>query len=305
MLVLNGSREGLFFAAITAARYVGARATASPAILMPNPFYPAYGAGARAAGCEAIYLPTTPPTVFCPISMRSMKRRWRARWQSSSPRPPIRRARWLARLFHASESARRPPRLHDFERRVLFGNLHAGTRPAACWNAPGPISATWWRSNRCRSARTCRACASALPPATSKFLSRLPRTAQRRRAAGAGAAAAGRGRRLQRRGACRGEPRLYRIKFDLADQILGNRYGYRQAGRRLLRLARRLRPWRRRSGNASSSSETPACAWCPEAICARQQSDGSNPGAGYIRLALVQDSETTAEALHRLVQTLD
>ena len=40
--------------------------------------------------------------------------------------------------------------------------------------------------------------------------------------------------------------RLYRIKFDLADQILGNRYGYRPARRRLLRLARRVGPRRRR-----------------------------------------------------------
>src|SRR5215468_11557825 len=47
ILVLNGSREGLFFAAITAARYVGPR-RGKPAILVPNPFYPAYGAGARA-----------------------------------------------------------------------------------------------------------------------------------------------------------------------------------------------------------------------------------------------------------------
>ena len=38
---------------------------------------------------------------------------------------------------------------------------------------------------------------------------------------------------------------------------------------------------------------------------ARRQDDGSNPGAGYIRLALVSDSESTAEALHRLVETLD
>src|SRR5271167_3867183 len=50
ILVLNGSREGLFFAALTAARYVGPR-KGPPAILMPNPFYPAYGAGARAADC--------------------------------------------------------------------------------------------------------------------------------------------------------------------------------------------------------------------------------------------------------------
>src|SRR5207248_3991935 len=65
ILVLNGSREGLFFAAITAARYVGER-RGRPAILMPNPFYPAYGAGARAAGCEQIYLPTTRANGFLP-----------------------------------------------------------------------------------------------------------------------------------------------------------------------------------------------------------------------------------------------
>src|SRR5207244_11949385 len=65
ILVLNGSREGLFFAAITAARFVTAR-KGKPAILLPNPFYPAYGAGARAAACEAIYLPTTLSNGFLP-----------------------------------------------------------------------------------------------------------------------------------------------------------------------------------------------------------------------------------------------
>src|SRR3981189_1806122 len=39
LLVLNGSREGLFFAALTAARYVG-QAKGKPAILMPPPVYP-------------------------------------------------------------------------------------------------------------------------------------------------------------------------------------------------------------------------------------------------------------------------
>src|SRR5438477_3475384 len=65
MLVLNGSREGLFFAALTAKDYVGER-RGRPAILMPNPFYPAYGAGSRAAGCEQIYLPTTVANGFLP-----------------------------------------------------------------------------------------------------------------------------------------------------------------------------------------------------------------------------------------------
>src|SRR3979411_2036120 len=65
LLVLNGSREGLFFAALTAARYAGER-KGRPAILIPNPFYPAYAAGARTAGCEAIYLPTTLANGFLP-----------------------------------------------------------------------------------------------------------------------------------------------------------------------------------------------------------------------------------------------
>src|SRR5215831_4765253 len=65
ILVLNGSREGLFFAALTAANYVGER-RGRPAILMPNPFYPAYGAGAKASGCEQIYLPTTADNGFLP-----------------------------------------------------------------------------------------------------------------------------------------------------------------------------------------------------------------------------------------------
>src|ERR1700751_2707951 len=62
-LVLNGSREGLFFAALTAVRVAG---KGRPAILMPNPFYPAYGAGSRAADCEQIYLPTTLENGFLP-----------------------------------------------------------------------------------------------------------------------------------------------------------------------------------------------------------------------------------------------
>src|ERR1700694_4248615 len=65
ILVLNGSREALFFAPLPAPRYSGDRSGRS-AILMPNPFYPAYGAGARAAGCEQIYLPTTLANGFLP-----------------------------------------------------------------------------------------------------------------------------------------------------------------------------------------------------------------------------------------------
>src|SRR6266496_3274373 len=56
LLVLNGSREGLFFAAITAARYVGER-RGRPAILVPNPFYPAARAPARRDARRSICRP--------------------------------------------------------------------------------------------------------------------------------------------------------------------------------------------------------------------------------------------------------
>jgi hypothetical protein len=42
----------------------------------------------------------------------------------------------------------------------------------------------------------------------------------------------------------------------------------------------------------------------PGRYLAREQSDGSNPGADYIRIAMVQDKVATAEVLHRLVAVL-
>src|SRR5258708_19859748 len=65
VIVLNGTREGLFLGALAAKRYVSQRA-GKPAILIPNPFYAAYSAGAAAAECEPVYLPTTRKTGFLP-----------------------------------------------------------------------------------------------------------------------------------------------------------------------------------------------------------------------------------------------
>lgn len=59
VLPLNGSREGLFFAAL-AAREAAASRAGSPAVLIPNPYYQAYAAGAAAAGAEAVAVPARP-----------------------------------------------------------------------------------------------------------------------------------------------------------------------------------------------------------------------------------------------------
>jgi N-succinyldiaminopimelate aminotransferase len=97
--------------------------------------------------------------------------------------------------------------------------------------------------------------------------------------------------------------RLYAAKFDLADQIIGDRYGYRRpAGAFFL--------WLNVAGQGGSE-QAALRLWreaglrvLPGRYIARDLPDGTNPGADYIRVALVQDKEATAEALHRLVAVL-
>jgi aspartate/methionine/tyrosine aminotransferase len=61
---LNGTREGLFSAPIALSPET--RAGAPPAILVPNPFYQAYGAGALAVGAELVPVDATAETGFLP-----------------------------------------------------------------------------------------------------------------------------------------------------------------------------------------------------------------------------------------------
>jgi aspartate/methionine/tyrosine aminotransferase len=96
---------------------------------------------------------------------------------------------------------------------------------------------------------------------------------------------------------------LYRRKFDLADQVVGNRYGYvRPPGGFFL--------WLDVSAQGSDEIATVRL-WreaglrvVPGRYLARPQADGGNPGEGFIRVAMVHDHDTTAEALHRLVAAL-
>ncbi|MFO1104533.1 MAG: aminotransferase class I/II-fold pyridoxal phosphate-dependent enzyme [Amaricoccus sp.] len=61
---LNGTREGLFSAALALSPET--KAGGRPAILMPNPFYQAYGAAALAVGAEPVLVPATAETGFLP-----------------------------------------------------------------------------------------------------------------------------------------------------------------------------------------------------------------------------------------------
>jgi N-succinyldiaminopimelate aminotransferase len=64
IMALNGTREGLFNAALAVAPETKAGRT--PAFLIPNPFYQVYTVAAVTAGAEPIYVPATAQTGFLP-----------------------------------------------------------------------------------------------------------------------------------------------------------------------------------------------------------------------------------------------
>src|SRR5881227_3285519 len=303
ILVLNGSREGLFFAAITAARYVGER-RGRPAILMPNPFYPAYGAGARAAGCELIYLPTTLANGFLPdldaLDDATLKRT--VAFYIASPANPqgaVASRDYFARLKQLAD------RFGFF---ILsdecYSEIYTKGAPGSMLEAAGgdftnvvAFQSLSKRSNlpgmRVGFAAGDKKFLSAFHELRNVAAPQVPVPLQHVAVAAYGDEAHVEDNR-----------RLYRLKFDLADQILGSRYFYH-------RPAGGFCVWLDVSAHGGDEAVTvklyqdAGVRVLPGSYLARQQASGFNPGAGYIRLALVSDGESTAEALHRLVETLD
>jgi aspartate/methionine/tyrosine aminotransferase len=302
VLVLNGSREGLFFAALTARDYVGER-RGRPAILMPNPFYPAYGAGSRAAGCEQIYLPTTLANGFLPdldaIDEATLART--VAFYIASPANPqgsvatpdyFRKLKQLADRFGFIV-------LSD----ECYSEIYTREAPGSMLECAGPdfgnvvvFQSLSKRSNlpgmRVGFAAGDRKFLAAFHELRNVAAPQVPVPLQQVATAAYGDEAHVEENR-----------KLYRIKFDLADQILANRYGYRRpAGGFCVWLD--VSKYGGEEEAAVKLYRDAGVRVIPGSYLAREQNDGFNPGKGFIRLALVSDSESTAEALHRLVETL-
>ncbi|MBB06094.1 MAG: aspartate aminotransferase [Pseudooceanicola sp.] len=64
VMTLNGSREGLYNAAM--ALLPETKAGKTPTVLIPNPFYQVYMIGALSAGAEPVFIPATAQTGFLP-----------------------------------------------------------------------------------------------------------------------------------------------------------------------------------------------------------------------------------------------
>jgi aspartate/methionine/tyrosine aminotransferase len=302
MLVLNGSREGLFLAAIAAARFVGGR-RGRPAMLIPNPFYAAYAAGTVAANCEPVYLPATAATGFLP-DLDALPEELLARTVAffmASPSNPQGAVADLAYLKRLVALARRYGFLIFSDE--CYSEIYTRHAPAGMLEAAGPDFANVVEYQSLSKRSNLPGLRIGFAAGDRKFLARflelrnvsapqVPMPMQRVAIAAYGDEAHVEENR-----------RLYTQKFDLADQIIGDRYGYRRpAGGFFLWLdvsaqggdeAATLRLWREAGLRV-----------VPGRYLARDQADGFNPGSGYIRVAMVQDQETTAEALHRLVAVL-
>src|SRR6202453_4553341 len=302
VLVLNGTREGLFLAALAAKNWVPPRA-GRPAVLIPNPFYAAYAAGAIAADCEPVYLPATAATGFLPdldVLDENLLARTVAFYLASpsNPQGAVADRAYLSRLAAMARrfgflvfcdecyceiySDRPPPGMlqaaaPDFANAVVFHSLSKRS------SLPGL---------RVGFAAGDRRFLAAYLELRNVAAPQVAMPAQR-----VAIAAYGDETHVD------DNRRLYREKFGLADQIVGDRYGYRRpAGGFFLWL----------NVAAQGGSEVATLALWKEAglrvvpgrYLAREQADGSNPGADYIRVAMVQSKEMTADALHRLVAVL-
>jgi N-succinyldiaminopimelate aminotransferase len=302
VLVLNGSREGLFLGAIAARRHVANRA-GRPAILVPNPFYAAYSAGAAAADCEIVYLPTTRQTGFLP-DLDALDGALLARTVAmflATPSNPQGAVADLAYLQRAAAMARRYGFLLFCDE--CYSEIYTVAPPAGALEAAGDLfeNVVLFQSLSKRSNLPGLRVGFVMGDHRfiAKFLElrnvaapQVPIPVQEVAIAAFGDEAHVEANRD-----------LYRQKFDMADQIIGDRYGYRRpAGGFFLWLD---------VGPLGGSEAAAAKLWreagvrvLPGRYIARDQADGSNPGADFIRVAMVHDKETTAEALHRIVAVL-
>ncbi len=306
VLALNGSREGLFLAAIPAA---GRKSVAGrPAVLMCNPYYSAYIGGALAVDAEPVYLNATAETGFLPdlealAANKSLLDRTVAFYLCSpaNPQGAVADAAYIARALALA-------RAHDFI--LLFdecySEIYSGEAP------PGALQIAGATPDRFRNLVVFNSLSkrSNLPGLRSGFCAgdaqfletfaeirnmvapQLPGPVQHASAAIWGDEAHVTANR-----------QAYRAKYDVCDEVLGSRYGYRRPpGGFFLWLD---------VGNCGGGAHAAVTLWqraavkvLPGAFLAQAGLDGTNPGAKYVRLALVHDVATIRAALERIVVVL-
>ncbi len=302
-IVLNGTREGLFLGAMAAKRMIGER-PGKPAILIPNPFYAAYSAGAAAADCDSVFLPTTRETGFLP-DLDAISEELLARtvvFYLASPSNPQGAVADVAYLTRLAAMARRFGFLVFADECYCEIYLN-GQPPRGMLEVSGPDFTNVVVFHSLSKRSNLPGLRVGFAAGDKRFLTRFvelrniaaPQVPVPLQEVAIAAYADETHVKANRD--------LYVAKFDLADQIIGGRYAYRRPeGGFFL--------WLDVSAKGSDEDVSRKL-WregglrvIPGHYLARDGADGRNPGTGYIRVALVHDKETTAEALHRLVAVL-
>ncbi len=309
VVALSGSREGLFLAAITARDLAlgdPKKDTSRPVILLPNPFYHAYGAAAHAIGAEAVYFEVSAETGFLPDPAAldpDLLDRVVCAFVASPTAPQgttASRELWLDLIALArkhrfmlfadecySEIYRDAPPVgvleaiagsdRDLSRVVTFNSLskRSNLPGLRCGFAAGDPAflAEWTRFRNMAGPQ-------------------VPLPVQ----AVATAAFADEAHVAENR-------RLYNDKFAAAERILAGRYGASTpAGGFFLWLDTRA---------FGSGEEVAMRLWreagvkvIPGEYLAAVDGSGSNPGTPFIRVALVVSQDETEQALTRIVATL-
>lgn len=306
ILALNGSREGLFFACIPA---VGRKTISQqPAILMCNPFYSAYVAGALAVGAEAVPLNATRATGYLPdLDALSDNRGLLSRTAAlfiCSPANPQGAVASPAYIRKALELAR----AHDF---MLFfdecySEIYTDVAPTGALEVAAATSGRFANLvvfNSLSKRSNLPGLRSGFCAGDATFLESfaeirnmcaptVPGPVQH-----ASAAAWNDDVHVEFTRSA------YKEKFSIADNVLGDNYGYkRPAGGFCLWLD---------MSQFGGGTEAAVTLWkragvkvIPGRFLALTGRDGTNPGVDYVRVALVQDPATIREALERTMSVL-
>lgn len=301
---VSGTREALFMVALAAVpeRKNGEK----PVVLMPNPFYQVYLGAAVTAGAEPVLVPADRQNGFLPnyaaLPDDILARTALAYYCSpANPQGAIAPMDTLKQLVELA-------RAHDFllVSDECYSELYYGDAPAGAAEACAALGDTETDSMRNVVAMNSLSKRSSAPGLRSGFVAGdadlIRRFARLRDYGGAPpplplqAAASALWSDEDHVIANRA---VYAAKFRAAEEILDGKYGYYtpQGGFYL---------WL----DVGDGEDAARRLWAeagvrviPGEYLARE-ADGHHPGAGYIRLALVHDLETTRDALTRITQVL-
>ena len=306
VLPLNGSREGLFHATLTAVRLAGSDKGARPAILLPNPFYAVYAAAAEAAGAEPVLVAARREDGFLP-RFEALPADLLARTVAAfhaSPANPQGAVADLGRLEGLVRLARQYGFLlfsDECYSEIWRGRAPDGVLAAAFGISGGLSSVVAFNSLSKRSNLAGARCGFAIgDPAFLKAWAALrnvtaPQVPMPIQAVAVAA--------LADEAHVRENRRLYDLKYAAAEEILGDRFpDLVPPGGFFLWLD--VSRW-------GGGEEATARLWkeqgvkvVPGGYLSATDADGINPGADFIRIAMVESLETSREALSRLSEVL-